>query len=116
MIPLLHCLDQVTSAVLVVFVLGTIIYLQGDADQLEWVELQRMKNLKLILCKVRGYIRESYSGEKKTTWAVKRVFRSHRTVGINVLYAQRVQQDRLQLNLKNFSVAGNQRKWLPFSE
>lgn len=57
---------------------------------------------------VRGYIRESYSGEKKTTWAVKRVFRSHRTVGINVLYAQRMQQDRLQLNLKNFSVAGNQ--------
>lgn len=51
MIPLLHCLDQVTSAVLVVFVLGTIIYLQGDADQLEWVEPQRMKNLKLILCR-----------------------------------------------------------------
>lgn len=62
MIPLLHCLDQVTSAVLAVFVLGTIIYLQGDADQLEWAEPQRMKNLKLILCKVHGYIRESYAG------------------------------------------------------
>lgn len=55
------CPDQVVLAVLAVFVLGTI-YLQGDSDQLEWVEPQGMKNLKIILCKVHGDIRESYSG------------------------------------------------------
>lgn len=36
------------------------------------------------------------------TWAVKTVLKSWSTVGANALDAQRLQHDRLQLNLKNF--------------
>lgn len=37
-------------------------YLQGDTDQLEWVGLQGMENLRAILCKVHRDIREKNSG------------------------------------------------------
>lgn len=87
--------------------------MQGDSDQLEWVELWGMKNLQSILCKVHKDIEERYSGggwctAGKDDLRPDFVLKSRRTVGTNVPSAQGVRRDRPQLKpRKFFSVRAN---------